>query len=792
MNQEKKDPLEGLNPQQLKAVKHFTGPLLILAGAGTGKTRVITHRIAYLIEGLGVQPSQILALTFTNKAAGEMRERAAALIGDNARGAMLSTFHSFCNYMLRRDIGRLGGWRDGYSIYDESDARSCVRELLKSMCLPASGPFAPARICEIISRSKNFRSSPADYVPSHDPLFDSIIKIAEGYERRLVENNALDFDNLILKALDLLENHDDVRHGYRQRFQFLLVDEYQDTNRVQYELLQKLSPADGNVTVVGDLDQSIYGWRGADVGNMIAFEQDFEDVEVVPLEQNYRSKQRILDAANSLIRHNAGIHEKRLWSELGEGDPVYFHMPMDERDEASFVSAEIDYLLGEGYRLDNIAVLFRTRAQSRVFEEKFMRDGVPYTLIGATEFYHRKEIKDIVAFLRVIENPQDFVSFARIANEPRRGIGKKGLSLIDETVRTAGSLFDIIKDEKSMPKDFPKKAVPFLQLLNKYHVERTEYSLPMLVEEVTTKTGYREMLEKSDREEGVSRTENIDEFISMASEYESDTARPTLEGFLSHVALVSDVDVRDTGDERVRMMTFHSAKGLEFPVVFFTGFEEGLLPHASSMESRAELEEERRLCYVGITRARELLFASACRSRLMHGSVVHNNVSRFFTEIGQEHFKIVAGPRGAAAGAESFFGAEPDFERGPDDKFSFERNKSRRKRPLSWSEDTSTSVTDYDIGFYEKQAAKRKSQKQISPADDDVYIYSDESDFGERREPVRAAPRTADGLKTGDRVEHEVFGIGTVVSLSKNEICIAFRGRGVVKLSPKFAPIKKM
>ncbi len=725
MNQKKTSPLEGLNPQQIKAVKHATGPLLILAGAGTGKTRVITHRIAYLIEGIGILPQSILALTFTNKAAQEMRERTVRLAGEEARGVMLSTFHSFCNYILRRDIRMLDCYREGYSIYDESDTRACIKTVLKDMGLPVSGPFAPARVSELISRAKNFGSQPGDNIDSYDPLGEHIERIAAGYERRMVENNALDFDNLLIKTLELFKSCPDVCGKYRRRFDYLLVDEYQDTNRMQYELLRLLAPDDGNVTVVGDLDQSIYGWRGADVGNMISFQQDFKDVSVVALEQNYRSSQNILDAANLLIANNPGLQEKRLWSDLGAGEPVFLFMPWDEREEAHFVALEIDHLIMEGYRLDDIAVLFRTKAQSRVLEETLLREGVPYMLIGATEFYKRKEIKDIVAYLRVIENPRDFISFGRIANEPKRGLGPKSVEAIEAAARAAGSLFDLPEKKDYLGKPQQKKALPLIELLKSFHDSRGKMPLDELVREVAETTGYLQMLDKLERTESISRTENVEEFVSLAAEHAKGRANPTLDGFLSHVALLSDVDLEDFGEGRIRMLTLHAAKGLEFPVVFMVGVEEGLLPHRSSSESDAEMQEERRLCYVGITRAQELLYMTACKSRLTFGQVNHNPESRFINEIGIDSFKVLRGTRGGPAAGESFFDDdEPDFE-----------------------------VDTLECSEFRK---------------------------------------SSEGFFAGDRVAHEVFGTGTVVSIKGDEICIAFPGKGVKRLSSKFAPLRKL
>ncbi len=733
----KTNPLEGLNPQQEEAVKHFTGPLLIVAGAGTGKTRVITHRIAYLIDGLGVVPTQILALTFTNKAADEMRERTVALVGERAKGVMLSTFHSFCNYILRRNIEKLEcGYDSSYSIYDETDARNCIKAILKAMELPTTSEFAPGRIANILSRSKNFCVKPAQYVGMHENLGDYIQEIAEQYEKRLVQNNALDFDDLLLKTLKLFKTNEGVLERYRSRFKFVLVDEYQDTNHVQYEILMGLVPADGNITVVGDLDQSIYGWRGADAGNVLSFERDFDDVTVVTLERNYRSKQNILNAANSLIRFNPGVREKRLWSDLGDGNPLKLHLAWDEREEALFVAREVDYLFSEGYRPDDIAVLFRSRAQTRVFEEIFITAGLRYILVNATAFYDRKEIKDIIAYLRVVENPKDLVSFGRIANSPRRGIGEKSLLKIEEVAFQYGSLFSIPEEEKKLPKGFPPKALPLIKALKKLHESRQEMSITDLIKNTSVETGYYKYLESLEKTEGLDRTENLDEFINIAAEYENSTSQPTLEGFLSHVSLKSDVDVDVEGDGVVRLMTLHSAKGLEFPVVFIAGIEENILPHRTSIEESGGDTEERRLCYVGITRSREQLYMTACRSRLRFGHIEHNNVSRFVDEIGSEHFEVLSCPSGRAGNGESFF-------------------------------DGSDESNDSEI------APRRRKGYE-----------SDEDNVGETTRFGRFRP--------GNKIEHEELGVGTVMKVKGEDIAVSFPGRGVWWLSLDSAPIRKI
>jgi len=775
MNPIKKDPLDGLNPSQVEAVKHFTGPLLILAGAGAGKTRVITHRIAYLIEGLGVMPYEILALTFTNKAAGEMRDRAERLIGDNARKVTLATFHSFCNHLLRREIRSLKEYSENFSIYDDADTRRCVKEILKELDRPMTGSHAPARIMDAISRSKNFAAAPSSLLSSFDPLAEEIDEIFKLYEARLVENNAMDFDNLLGKTLELLDGCAETRDRYRRRYQFILVDEYQDTNRVQYELLRRLCPPDGNITVVGDADQSIYGWRGADIGNMTSFERNFNNVAVVSLEQNYRSKQNILDAANALIAHNAGPREKRLWSALGPGDPVMFHLAWDDSSEAQFIVDEAGHLLDEGYRLEDIAVLFRTRAQSRPLEDAFIRAGLPYLIIGATEFYKRKEIKDAIAYLRVVDNPRDMVAFARIANEPKRGLGPKSLEKIESAAREAGSLIGISEDAAVASKQFPAKAAPLIGALRRLHGLRDSVPVPELVRAVLEDTGYYSYVERMDKQEGVSRAENLEEFFKLAHEYAKEASKPTLEGFLSKVSLVSDSDVADGDESRARMLTLHSAKGLEFPVVFIVGLEEGMLPHGNALGDADGDREERRLCYVGATRAKELLYLSACKGRMTRGVACNNDISRFIMEIGPDRFKMLEGARGGARPGESFFDTAPG---GGSDE-AVERSTAIRLGGAD-ADDFSREPVDDDYSAT-RRASSKKSAASSRGFDSDRFDGVDEEIVREKC-----------GFRAGDKVEHKVFGTGRVVSFKGDEICVAFENIGIKRLSARYAPLVKI
>lgn len=720
----------GLNQQQQDAVEHRDGPLLIIAGAGTGKTRVITHRIAYLMSHCGASPYNILSLTFTNKAALEMKERAISIVGDVAQGVMLCTFHSFCNYVLRRDIGFLDGYRQGFSIYDEDDSKSCIKSILKQMELPSSAQFSPAKIYSIFSKAKNFGVPPDEYISHNDRLQDYVSELFDRYVKLLHHNNALDFDDLLLKTVQLFEENRDVLNKYKSRFTHILVDEYQDTNTPQYDLLKLLACPDGNITVVGDLDQSIYGWRGANAGNMFSFETDFKNVKIVALEQNYRSFQVILNAANSLIANNPGLREKHLWSELGEGEGLVLLTPWDDREEAQLIASEIDSLMGDGYRLNDIAVMFRTRAQSRVFEEVFIRNNLPHRLIGATAFYHRKEIKDMIAYLRVLENPSDFASFERIANVPKRGIGGKTIEAIRSLSDEKGNVLELIDDGGKSVAGLPTKAVKIIQLLKKLRKEKESTGVSDLIKMILEGAGYYEYLDQLELQEGTaSRRENVEELVSLAVEFAHDTLEPTLDGFLSRVTLMSDLIDKDTGEDRVQVLTLHVAKGLEFPVVFISGVEEGLLPHMTSIEEKDGVQEERRLCYVGITRAKKRLYLSCCRSRMRFGTVANNAPSRFISEIGEEYFQLRDDSR-AIAREDSFF-----FEDGERDKF----------------------VT-HEV---------------------DDYCEIDESAISGRR------------YKKGDYVIHQYFGKGCVIEISDDDIGISFPGQGVKYFDLSYAPIKK-
>lgn len=630
--------LDKLNPVQRQAVTHSGGPLLILAGAGSGKTRVLTYRIAYLVQECGVKPHQIIAITFTNKAAREMQERLADLV-PNSRGMWVSTFHSACMRMLRRDGERVGLGKN-FVIYDTSEQLTLIRESLHDLSI-THDRFKPAMVHALISRAKNDLKSPEDYArEAGDYIEETVSSVYKLYQRKLLLNNAVDFDDLLWLTVELLQKNADVRVGYQEQFRHILVDEYQDTNRAQYELVRLLAAKHRNLMVVGDDDQSIYAFRGANLRNILDFEDDFPDATVIKLEQNYRSSQNILDAANAVVANNVGRKQKRLWTANQEGDLVQVFSADDERDEANQVADEIELLHSQGRSYDDIAILYRTNAQSRVIEEAFLRKDIPYTMYRGVEFYKRREIRDIIAYLRLLINPADGASFMRIVNVPRRGIGTTTLQRLTDYAE-AHELPLLLAAEQassisSLGKAPANKLLAFVEQVALWR-GMTEYlNVAELVEALLDKTGYQASLEAEGKDpESLARLENLQEFISVAKEFCLRNPESGLDDFLAGIELLSDADTQAEG-EAVHMLTLHTAKGLEFPVVFLTGLEEGIFPHSRALADEDELEEERRLCYVGITRAKERLYLAHAWQRLLFGRYSYNLPSRFLEEIPEE------------------------------------------------------------------------------------------------------------------------------------------------------------
>lgn len=737
------DMIEGLNKQQADAVKTTAGPMLILAGAGSGKTKVLTCRIAYLLEQ-GVRPWRILAITFTNKAAAEMRERVDKMAGAAAKDVWLFTFHAFCARLLRRELEHLDGYAYGnnFAIYDSADSKNLVKQVLKEMDLDEKR-FQPSSICARISNAKNQLQTPEEFAREAGDFFEQkVAQVYEAYQTKLQANNALDFDDLLLLTLKLLQTNAEVRARYQEKFDYLMVDEYQDTNHAQYLLTKILAAGHRNICVVGDADQSIYGWRGADIQNILDFEKDYPDAKLVKLEQNYRSTQVILDAANAVIENNTGRKPKNLWTDKGNGAEITYFQAVDERDEARFVVEQLQSLQHkQGMKLGDMAVLYRTNTQSRVFEEMLVKSGISYTMVGGTKFYERKEIKDIIAYLRVIFNPSDSLSLLRIINVPRRGIGEATLARLQaHASENDMNLFDVLSASADIPglsSRFVSKLDELASVIFELIGEAAELPVKKLIEDVIHKTGYLEELEQGKTVQDQSRIDNLQELLSVAEDFAKTGEEDTLENFLSHVALVSDIDDAEMADEALTLMTLHSAKGLEFPAVFLVGMEEGIFPHARTMMDEEEIEEERRLCYVGITRAERFLFLSNARVRTIFGRTAPHPPSRFLNEIPSDLVHIY-------------------------------------KRPV-----VQRTIVQQEDHHYER------------PKNTNWFLNSKSSFMGKE-----SSAASGNSFRAGDKVSHAKFGVGTVVKVADQpdgqEVHIAFDGAGIRKLLTKYAVLKKL
>lgn len=739
------DTLQGLNKQQAEAVQHINGPMLILAGAGSGKTKVLTCRVAYLLNQ-GVAPYRILAITFTNKAAAEMRERVDRMAGAAAKDVWLFTFHAFCARVLRRDIDKLNaGYGNNFAIYDTTDTKNLIKQILKEMNLDEKR-FQPAGVLGRISNAKNQLQDVAEFARQAGDFFDQqVVKIYQAYQEKLQANNALDFDDLLLLTLRLLQENAEVREKYQSKFDYLMVDEYQDTNHAQYLLTKLLAGTHRNICVVGDADQSIYGWRGADIRNILDFESDYPDAKLVKLEQNYRSTQVILDAANAVIEHNTGRKPKNLWTDNGTGTEITYYQAVDERDEARFVIERMQELQRtENAKLGDMAVLYRTNTQSRVFEEMLIKSGIVYTMVGGTKFYERKEIKDIIAYLRLIYNPHDSLSLLRIINVPRRGIGDATLAKLQAyAAETGQSLFEVISNAAAVPglsSRFVGKLDELAGLIIEYMAEAEEASVKDLIMDVMERTGYREELELSRSTQDQSRLENLQELLSVAEDFANKAARnndePTLENFLADVALVSDIDDAEMGDEAVTLMTLHSAKGLEFPTVFLVGMEEGIFPHARTLLDEEEIEEERRICYVGITRAEKHLYLSNARMRMIYGHTISYPPSRFLQEVPRNLIHVY-------------------------------------KRPVR-----------------QKALVQEAPARQTTRPRTANWFLQPQTSFMPKESSATAT------FKAGDKVNHKKWGVGTIVSVKDSEdgqeVKVAFAGGGIRSLLTKYAVLQKL
>lgn len=635
--------LDKLNERQKEAVLATEGPVLVLAGAGSGKTTVLVNRIAYMISEKHIRPWNILAITFTNKAAREMKDRIERLLGDTAKDMWIGTFHSVCVRVLRSCIDLLGYSRD-FVIYDTADTKTVMKECLRELDIDEKS-FPVRNVLSIISNAKNDLMDAATFenVYKSDYRMSIIAKIYYRYQTKLRKNNAVDFDDIILNTVKILSENPDVLSKYQDKFQYILVDEYQDTNNSQYLLINLLAQANRNLCVVGDDDQSIYKFRGANIGNILNFEDDYSDVQKITLDQNYRSTQNILDAANSVISNNKGRMGKSLWTSNGDGNKVFVYTGTNEYDEARYIARQIKKHFDEQGSFSDCAILYRTNAQSRVIEEMLMRESVPYKVLSGLRFYDRKEIKDIIAYLRVVYNPNDDVSLARIINEPKRKIGNATLEKARNIAREKEtSLYDVISHADDYPefKTAIKKLLSFSEIIQSLIKLKDTVTIEDLTGRILNDTGYMPALVMEDTTESKTRIENLGEFISVITEFEkNEETGNTLGEFLENISLVSDIDGYDENEDSAVLMTIHSAKGLEFPIVFLSGLEEGLFPGMRSMESDDDIEEERRLCYVAITRAKEQLYITKTISRTIHGKTMPTTASRFFKEIPVEYLE---------------------------------------------------------------------------------------------------------------------------------------------------------
>ncbi len=791
--------LNGLNKEQKEAVLHNEGPLLILAGAGSGKTRVLTHRIAHLIKEQGVYPSSILAITFTNKAAREMRERIDSLIGDLSNDMWVGTFHSICIRILRRDIEKLGYDRS-FVIYDTTDQQVVIKECIKELNLNDKN-FPPKSVLETIGKQKDelIDAEHFEKLYASDFRMGKIAKAYKLYEKKLKNNNALDFDDIIMNTIKLFKQCPEVLEYYQRRFRYILVDEYQDTNTAQYTLVRQLSEAHKNLCVVGDDDQSIYGWRGANIRNILDFEKDFKKCKTIKLEQNYRSTQNILDAANFVISNNTGRKCKSLWTENKGGSKIVVCENDNEHEEAMYTAREIQRLINdENRKFKDFAVLYRINAQSRVIEEMFMREGLPYKIVGGQKFYDRKEIKDIIAYLRLIQNPADNVSLKRIINVPKKGIGDTTVEHAENVAIEKGlSIFSIIADAYEYPvlSRAAQKLEAFSKMIMKLRTMKESYSISKLLDMVISDTGVLREYEAEDTVEAQSRVENIKELKSVALEFEKQNEENSLEEFLANISLVSDLDNLEEEQDYVVLMTMHSAKGLEFPVVFIPGMEEGVFPgYRAITEGPEQLEEERRLCYVGITRAREKLYLSNARFRTLFGNSSYNRPSRFLSEIPDNLIEYPFKPS----------------------RNSFERETTAwNKTPASNSQQTwgktVTSSNTQTYGFTQTAATVQPSDKNKSATGGSLKELLNSNlvtrGFGGSSTPTGSSSNGAgkpssksetatSGFSIGNKVEHKKFGKGTIskVTLDNGEeiLEVQFEGVGMRRLMASMANLKRL
>ena len=740
------DIIEKLNPAQREAVENTEGPVLILAGAGSGKTRVLTTRIGYLMEDKNVKAENILAITFTNKAANEMRERVEeTLEGTDTKEMWITTFHSCCVRILRKSINKIG-YNRSFVIYDSPDQITLIKDCMRELDI-SDKAFDPKYVLSCISNAKDKLYSPKKYMQLNegDISKTKIGEIYALYQDRLKRNSALDFDDLIMKTVELFNECPDILDFYRNKFRYIMVDEYQDTSKAQYELIKLLAKQHQNICVVGDDDQSIYGWRGADIRNILEFERDYDNVKIVKLEQNYRSTQVILDAANHVIANNTERKRKKLWSDKKEGQLIKIQLAENEIEEGDFISNTINYMRRyEDREYKDFAVLYRANAQARSVEDALNRAGIPYNIYGGIKFYERKEIKDIIAYLRVIQNPQDDISLKRIINVPRRGIGLRTIEKIEDRASLKEeSIYSVlidIEDNSDISRKARASISEFVDLMSTLRSFTDVYTVSQVIEKILDVTGYKDELLKEKINEGEDRLENLQELISVALEFESGSEDKSLEAFLTSIALNAEPSDDEEQEDRVSLMTIHSSKGLEFPVVFLAGMEEKIFPIARAIQSMrdSDIEEERRLCYVGITRAKEELFLTLTRKRTLYGRTNPSVASRFIEELPKECIERL----------------------------------NKEQKELSFSK-ANYNILDkytqkYKMNNMNRMAAAKKAQATIKNTSNESNI---------------------DDLKLGSKVHHPKFGLGTVVALKGPDVTIAFDNQGIKTINKEYTTL---
>lgn len=759
--------IEGLNDKQKEAVLATEGPCLVIAGAGSGKTKVLTHKIAYLLSEKNVKPWNILSITFTNKAANEMKQRVEKLVGEASQEMWLGTFHSICVRILRRFIDRIG-FDPTFLIFDSTDQRTLVKECIKSIGLDDK-LFTDRSVLSEISNGKNDMLEPKAYQVKYNGDFrkEKIGEVYELYQKKLKENNALDFDDIINYTIKILTENPDVLEYYTEKFKYVLVDEYQDTNKAQFMLVSILASKYGNITVVGDNDQGIYSFRGADITNILNFEKDFPGSKIVKLEQNYRCTGNILKAANAVIKNNENKYDKKLWTENEEGKLPCIYKAEDEYDEASYIVKQINMLKMEEYlKLSDFVILYRMNSQSRAIEDIFRRENIPYKIIGGLKFYERKEIKDIIAYLRLIFNTSDNLSLKRIINEPKRGIGKTSLDNIqDISDKTGKSMYEIIKYAEQYELNRVKaNSIQFVEVIEELRKQVNQIPISELIKLTLNKTGYVKALENENTIEAESRIQNLEEFLTVAIEFEEQMAENTLAEFLESISLTSDIDNMEESEDTVTLMTLHSAKGLEFPVVFLVGMEEGIFPGYKSIEEIKELEEERRLFYVGITRAMQYLYLTCAKRRTIFGSTSYNQMSRFLKEI----------PKDLLDGYE---------------EIDNEDNNSFKDSNYGWEYGTNYAgkVKTYKFDNVEKIPEVKEKVGAFQFRTAESFLNSLNKKASDRQVDITK-------YKEGQRIYHKKFGEGTINKIEQEgedyKLDIQFDKVGHKRLMAKFAELE--